>query len=278
MSPARRILCFIFVSCFSVGTCHPLSSLLIDEHQDNMIDLSYLGVMLYSEPDESVGRLVRDWSPDHGHNPEELGSYLEGDMLIPGVEGRNGLVKTSSRWPNGVVPFQIAPNIGTADRNMILRAMDEYHKNTCIKFVPYSNENNYLYIESSSSGCWSSVGMIGKRQSLNLQSPGCVSMIGTPIHELMHALGFLHEQNRYDRDGFVRVITSNIKPGEKFNDSKSEVPNQANFYFFKILYQTLRKLELVKRMLMESLMTLDPLCITHRRLSPETDKTQSRLS
>lgn len=250
MSLATRIFCLIFISCFSVGTSVPLSSLLIDEYKDDMIDLSFLDVMLYSEPDESVGRLVKDWSPDHGQNPEELGSYLEGDMLVPGVEGRNGLVKTSYRWPNGIVPYSIAPNFGSADRNMVLRAMEEYHKQTCIKFVPRTNQNDYLYIESSSSGCWSSVGMIGKRQSLNLQSPGCLSMVGTAIHELMHALGFLHEQNRYDRDEFVRVLTSNIKPGEGRKTFKETFANVKTINF-KILCQTSKRLVREKRMLME---------------------------
>lgn len=41
-------------------------------------------------------------------NPEEKGSYLEGDILFP-IDGsqRNGLVSESYRWPNGHVPFQI---------------------------------------------------------------------------------------------------------------------------------------------------------------------------
>lgn len=67
--------------------------------------------------------------------------------------------------------------------------MDEYHGKTCIRFVPHSNERNYIRITSTSTGCWSSVGMVGGEQDVNLQSPGCTTAIGTPIHELMHALG-----------------------------------------------------------------------------------------
>lgn len=75
--------------------------------------------------------------------------------------------------------------------DLIERAIIEYHKNTCIKFIPRrSSDKDYISVESGSTGCWSSVGRIGGKQVVNLQSPGCVSKIGTVIHEFLHALGF----------------------------------------------------------------------------------------
>jgi len=47
-------------------------------------------------------------------------------------------------------------------------------------------------------------------QTLNLGTP-CLDRL-TIAHELMHALGFHHEQNRPDRDQFIRVNFQNIKP------------------------------------------------------------------
>lgn len=40
-----------------------------------------------------------------------------------------------------------------------------------------------------------------------------MSKVGTVIHELMHACGFLHEQNRYERDDYVTVNYANIRQG-----------------------------------------------------------------
>jgi hypothetical protein len=188
----------------------------MSEPMDDVIDLARYGDTIYGDPDEKVGKMVDEWSPESEVNPEELGNYLEGDILVPPGEGRSGLVKESTHWPGGVVPFMIDPSVPASDRSVLQRCMNEYHTKTCIRFVPKSSERDYLVIKNSPTGCWSSVGKIGGRQEVNLQTGGCTSRIGTPCHELMHALGFLHEQSRADRDNFVRILKDNIKPGNIF--------------------------------------------------------------
>ena len=46
--------------------------------------------------------------------------------------------------------------------------------------------------------------------------PGC-GYKNTVIHEIMHALGFWHEQSRPDRDQYVKIHDANIVPGMKHN-------------------------------------------------------------
>lgn len=60
--------------------------------------------------------------------------------------------------------------------------------------------------------------MVGRRggpQRIRLQphaiESGCFRFF-TIIHELIHALGFHHMQNSYDRDNFIRVNWENVRP------------------------------------------------------------------
>ncbi|XP_034662822.1 high choriolytic enzyme 1 [Drosophila subobscura] len=191
----------------------------------DIIDLTPLGASLYGMPDQELTAvLVGNFSADSDEvNPEELGSYLEGDILVPQSDliMKNGLPTQSSRWPQGVVPYEIRGNFNARDRATIENAIAEYHRRTCIRFVQRSSQRDYISIVSGSSGCWSSVGRVGGKQEVNLQSPGCLSRPGTAMHELMHALGFLHEQNRMERDGYVAIQYGNVQSSAMNNFEKA---------------------------------------------------------
>ncbi|XP_054728325.1 hatching enzyme 1.2 [Anastrepha obliqua] len=197
-----------------------------DKHKKDIIDLSFYGNALFGTPDSAAtADLVANYTPDASSvNPEELGSYLEGDILVPtsGALTKNGITTQSSRWPDAVVPFEIRGNFNARDMATIENAIEKYHERTCIRFVPRTSEHDYISIVSGNSGCWSSVGRVGGKQEVNLQSPGCLSKPGTAMHELMHALGFLHEQNRQERDSYVNIQMQNIQPSAVNNFEKAQ--------------------------------------------------------
>ena len=61
----------------------------------------------------------------------------------------------------------------------------------------------------------------GKPQKISLGN-GCNGK-GIAMHEMLHTLGFRHEQSRPDRDKYVEIFWENIKPGKKpFEETSAE--------------------------------------------------------
>ena len=68
--------------------------------------------------------------------------------------------------------------------------------------------------------CWTGkwgdirVGRLGGRQEVSLiKAKGCLRKFNV-MHELMHTLGFWHEQQREDRDQYITVNYNNIISGK----------------------------------------------------------------
>lgn len=71
-------------------------------------------------------------------------------------------------------------------------------------------------------------------QDLSLMSPGCV-YTNIVIHELLHAVGFAHEQTRPDRDPYVTINWANVQSGTE-NNFEAFRPNQVNTMNFPYDY------------------------------------------
>lgn len=107
----------------------------------------------------------------------------------------------------------------------ILRGMRTIEKESCVRFEEVKDplETAYVLVQAGNNGCHSSVGYLNKVQSVTLQifplDEGCFRM-GTIVHELLHSLGFYHEQSSWDRDDFVVVQEENIQEGKEHNFRK----------------------------------------------------------
>ncbi|CAJ0581021.1 unnamed protein product, partial [Mesorhabditis spiculigera] len=148
-----------------------------------------------------------------------MGNKIEGDIVAdPEPEKkssrttRNAIRQNYRRWPSGEIPYTLSSQYGTYARSVIAKAMKEYHDKTCVRFIPRdaAKHNDYVYIHPDD-GCYSLVGRTGGRQPLSLDS-GCIQ-VGTIVHELMHAVGFFHEQSRSDRDDFLEIVWGNVMKG-----------------------------------------------------------------
>jgi len=149
---------------------------------------------------------------------EEQIALLEGGDRAAIMEMRQVMLR--NHWPrvgdHMIIPYTINANqFDKSERKNIARAFEEYEKQTCIRIIPRTTEADYIGIERGS-GCSSAVGVRGGRQRLKLGT-NCANSVGTPIHEFMHAIGYLHEQSRADRDKWVDIDWDNIKQGKEHN-------------------------------------------------------------
>ncbi len=123
-------------------------------------------------------------------------------------------------WPKGYIPVDMEDSITTMGfEDPVIQAIEQLNRLTRLRFKPRTNEKDYIFInymtvnEMGFSGGNSWVGRQGGRQDLNLSSSS-VSLI---MHELLHAVGFYHEQSRPDRDNYIEILWNNIQADSKFN-------------------------------------------------------------
>ncbi|KJH53700.1 astacin [Dictyocaulus viviparus] len=121
-------------------------------------------------------------------------------------------------WPGGVVPYEIAPHYNEWEKSVILSAMAEFPKHTCISFRPrnqydryYLTINKYYNLERCFSFIGRQTSYVFRTPEGNIETrmrldPSClrVNGRGTVMHELMHIIGFYHEHQRDDRDPRIR--------------------------------------------------------------------------
>lgn len=193
--------------------------------------------VLTEEDFQRVRRYKRQTMPDQQEeiSIDDSAMYnkdrFEGDIVNPGLNARvlkstiddakeedmtkmPGLMRNAVRqpylkWPKATIPYTVSTQYKTFGRDRLAEALEEYNTKTCVQFQPKtSKDTDYVHIFPDD-GCYSLVGKVGGKQPVSL-GDGCMSK-GIIIHELMHAVGFFHEQSRTDRDDYVTIVWNNIE-------------------------------------------------------------------
>uniref|UniRef100_A0A3B3IG27 Metalloendopeptidase n=1 Tax=Oryzias latipes TaxID=8090 RepID=A0A3B3IG27_ORYLA len=137
---------------------------------------------------------------------------------------------------NVYIPYYIADYYTSRERAIIVRGLESFSDVSCIRFRPYQNgDHEWLSIESRN-GCYSYVGRQGGGQTVSLSRQGCLYH-STVQHELLHALGFNHEQTRSDRDNHIKVHWENIIDDMEYNFYKIDTLNQGTPYDYNSVMQ-----------------------------------------
>uniref|UniRef100_A0A6I8R978 Metalloendopeptidase n=1 Tax=Xenopus tropicalis TaxID=8364 RepID=A0A6I8R978_XENTR len=149
----------------------------------------------------------------------------ETDIAVP--LGRNSISCKTCLWPKSTngrvnVPYVFDEKYSEGEKSTIREAMKDFATMTCVEFVPKTAEPNYLSIHPGD-GCWSFMGVLGGAQGVSLGG-GCLGY-RTIQHELTHALGFWHEQNRSDRNKYIDVFWQYISPDASINYQEMDTNN-----------------------------------------------------
>jgi len=202
------------IFCLTIAICWP--SLVLKKSGVEFVDLDHVMSM----------KSAVDRRKDVKQDPMVDLNLFQGDIMMPEnpkVKNKNGGIHLfgGERWKNNIVPYIIDGNSGYSfiEDRMITSAMFRIQSISCIRFQEKRNEMSYVVIRrdpKDTNSCASMLGQIGGEQYLHL-GYGCFTdgrtglpTAGIVMHEFLHLLGFLHEQARPDRDGYVQIIERNI--------------------------------------------------------------------
>ncbi len=116
-------------------------------------------------------------------------------------------IPKTNEWKAKEIAFSVHQDLPNPER--VLRVIQYFNENTPVRFVPLKEQmDSIVFAPSEVPLCLSYVGRIGGHQPIYLDDRCGEKEI---MHEVMHALGYIHEHSRPDRDNYVRVLWNNIE-------------------------------------------------------------------
>ncbi len=125
-------------------------------------------------------------------------------LLFLGPTAKGGVPYGTDRppsWIGGVIPYVIDERLSDDDKRHARDTMAVWAEATILRFIPRTKEPEFIYITDEWENC--------------IRRPTCHTSSGflpNDVHGFGHALGLAHEQQRRDRDRYIRVVQEHISP------------------------------------------------------------------
>ncbi|MFT4925912.1 MAG: hypothetical protein ACI8WB_002007 [Phenylobacterium sp.] len=114
-------------------------------------------------------------------------------------------------WQYSLVPYTLDGGFTNTEKTAILNAMAYMEARFGVNFDPRGSQSSYVHFtrNPTAGACGDSrLGMVGGKQNIRLDF-NCFTQ-RTIVHEALHALGYMHEHQRKDRDSNITVNYSNL--------------------------------------------------------------------
>ncbi len=172
-------------------------------------------------------KVFQEKSRDQVYFKVKNGLALTGEDQIVGLVEKDydedKIFKTkatqTSLWPDGVIAYTYEKRFPLNLQKKVERAIDYFLKETPIRFVDYDDRKDIdavVFTFSKDKPCSSFVGRIGGVQKIFLNTTCTFQSI---LHEIMHTIGFVHEQQLPFRDDYIKINWSDLLEGSYHNFS-----------------------------------------------------------
>lgn len=162
-----------------------------------------------------------------------------GDLIVGQITDMEDLMERSRTgepiilpmprlWVSKKIPYVI--DNGLKNSAAVEEAIENINRNANVEWVLRSDEKDFVRFKVGPLNCYSPLGKIGGEQAISL-SPDCTR--GSIMHEMLHTMGLLHEQNRFDRDKYIKILWENIdsKNHLQFQKIKNDLLDLEEFPF-----------------------------------------------
>ncbi|QAY87993.1 M12 family metallopeptidase [Pseudomonas arsenicoxydans] len=148
----------------------------------------------------------------------------------------------ANRWPGGILYFEVDPSVTASQKAAFVQACQAWSANTPVTCVERNGEPNYVYVATHNgeecgqkkTSC-SYIGMSKGKQDFFIYIDQWQDARAIQ-HEIGHAFGLIHEQQRPDRDNFVSIAWGNIDEKNRSNFDILSVTTVTEYDFESIMH------------------------------------------